>query len=246
MCTVSWVPEAGGYTLCFNRDERRTRAPARSPTIGVAQGTRYIAPEDGESGGTWLAVNEFGLTLGLLNRYEVPDYVPPREPVSRGHIIPDIISHATAPEACEALARRAIGGYQPFSLVALDPGSAVHLLLWDGNQLVSATHRAPGLVLTSSASAEPEVRAAREAEFGALVPVTPDTLIALHRSHRPERGARSICMHRTDAETRSFTAVRVSRFGIAMRHVPDAPCRGEELTPVTLAARQPQPHSLSR
>lgn len=31
---------------------------------------RFIAPEDGDHGGTWIAVNQFSLSVCLLNRYQ--------------------------------------------------------------------------------------------------------------------------------------------------------------------------------
>ena len=66
MCTVSWLPEPGGFTLCFNRDERRTRGAALPPESRRAGGRAFLAPYDSDHGGTWLAVNDAGLALGLL------------------------------------------------------------------------------------------------------------------------------------------------------------------------------------
>src|SRR6185312_11981515 len=75
MCTVSWIHAREGYQLLCNRDERHTRRPAQAPTVRQNGGVRFIAPIDGEEGGSWIGVNEFGLTLCLLNRYD-PLVVP--------------------------------------------------------------------------------------------------------------------------------------------------------------------------
>src|SRR3982751_1081178 len=75
MCTVSWIRTREGYQLLCNRDERHTRRPAQAPTVREDQGVQFIAPIDGDEGGSWIGVNQFGLTLCLLNRYD-PQLVP--------------------------------------------------------------------------------------------------------------------------------------------------------------------------
>ena len=68
MCTVSWLHQPGGYHLLCNRDEKRTRSAALAPTVIE---TRRRAVTSRRSmptcGGTWIAVNEFGVSVCLLN-----------------------------------------------------------------------------------------------------------------------------------------------------------------------------------
>lgn len=237
MCTVSWLPDPLGYTLCFNRDERFTRAPAHPPAARDAGDVRFIAPADGDAGGTWLATNAFGLSLGILNRYLVPGYVPPRAPRSRGLLPLALITHTTAAEAISALGTTDLRSIQPFTLVAVEPGEPARLASWDGRDLGVSSHTRPGLILTSSSVTEPEVAASRQALFGAAPAITVAVLESLHRSHLPDRGRRSVCMHRDDAETRSFSEVRVTDAQVTFLHVPDAPCRGAALPVLTLARR---------
>ena len=54
---------------------------------------------------------------------------------------------------------------------------------------------------------------------------TLEAALAYHRSHYPERGPFSTCMHRDDARTVSFTWVRVDPAEVRMRYSPDSPCR---------------------
>ena len=68
MCTVSWLRQSNGYQLFCNRDEKRTRRPSSGPQLLVRDGVRFLAPIDADFGGTWIAVNEFGLSLVLVNR----------------------------------------------------------------------------------------------------------------------------------------------------------------------------------
>jgi uncharacterized protein with NRDE domain len=67
MCTVSWVQEPDGYHLLCNRDEKRSRAIALSPRIQARGWVRFIAPVDPGCGGTWITVNEFGVSACVLN-----------------------------------------------------------------------------------------------------------------------------------------------------------------------------------
>ena len=65
--------EPGTFRLFFNRDERRTRRPAIPPAVHRKGDTRFIAPRDGDFGGSWLGVNEHGVSLCLLNGYAAED-----------------------------------------------------------------------------------------------------------------------------------------------------------------------------
>lgn len=237
MCTVSWLPDAAGYTLCFNRDERSTRRPALPLARREAGGMPYLAPADGDFGGTWLAVNAEGLTLGIVNRYRGPEYVPPSAPRSRGLVPLDLVACATASEAIAGLERLDLARLPPFTLVAASPGGPVHLAAWDGRDLALSFRPEPGLVATSSSVTEPEVAEARTALFAAAVPVTVERLRDLHRSHLPDRGKRSVCMHRDDAETQSYSEVCVTEREIRFSHIADAPCRGTIPSALTLPRR---------
>jgi len=235
MCTVSWLPEAGGYTVCFNRDERFTRAPALPPSVREADGIPYVAPLDGDFGGTWLAVNRFGVLIGVLNSYGVPEYVAPPSPRSRGRLVLDLVSAPTASEARVRLQGLDLSMVQPFTLVLVEPRHPVLLAGWDGTRLTWAAHANPGFVTTSSSVTEPEVAEARRATFAALDHLSAEALAAVHQSHLPERGRCSVCMHRDDAETQSYSQVSVSPDEVRFRYVPDAPCRGTALPSVALA-----------
>lgn len=216
MCTVSILRASGGragYDLWFNRDERLTRAPERPPVAGVtAGGTRYVAPMDGERGGTWLLLNERGLTVCVLNDYEATRATAGE--VSRG-CLPLIA--AGCGEAREALgAARAwvekigAGKVGPFLFIAADETGRSDGLGWDG---AVWTERG-ALEFASSSSFRPaEVRRIREDAHAALATVgrTEERVARLHWSHDPAAGAESVRMRRPDACTRSVSVARVRR-----------------------------------
>ena len=238
MCTVSWLPQPDGYTVCCNRDERLTRGPARPPEIHSADGVRFLAPLDSDHGGTWIAVNEFGLALTLLNRYQLSS-PPPAQPRSRGLVLLELAPAPSLAEAAARLARLELIRVASFTLVAVEPGRPAAVTSWDGRRLATTLLEASGLIATSSAVSPEEVLHSRRELFTRAQPLTPERLTALHRSHDPESGPRSVCMHRADAETRSFTRVTVVDTVIELTHVPTAPCRGTALPRLALPRRQP-------
>ena len=106
MCTVSWVTEAQGYTLYQNRDESRTRAPERPPTHEMLSGVCYLAPTDGASDGTWILVNECGLTVTLLNAYRASLGAPRDSYETRGALVRGLADCIDAPAANASTSRR--------------------------------------------------------------------------------------------------------------------------------------------
>ena len=61
--------------VAANRDERLDR-PAVAMTVLAEGGPRILGGRDNKAGGTWLAVNEYGVVAGLTNR-PAPDGADP-------------------------------------------------------------------------------------------------------------------------------------------------------------------------
>jgi hypothetical protein len=223
MCTVSWIRRDEGYQLFSNRDEQRTRRRAAGPQTLLLGGVRALAPLDGEFGGTWIAANEFGLSLCLLNGSGGSPLK-----LSRGLVIMRLIQAKCLAEAGERIAGMDLSEFAPFSLLGLGPGSPAVLFRWDGSRLAAIPDADRQMPLVSSsfdgAGAEVERRGTLErlqAESGGL---RTGSLLAFHRSHEPAQGAYSPCMHREDAETVSFTWVTVSAAEVRLYYAPGAPC----------------------
>ena len=218
MCTLSWRADARGYELWFSRDERRTRAAAEAPAEVRVRGVRALAPRDPEGGGAWLAVNEHGIALALLNRY---DAVQPQRVdgplASRGAIVRAYAGARSQDEVEAALRALPLACFAPFDLAVFAPGAPVRRLGWDGCTLESERDaRGP---LASSAVAAREARAWRSRRFAQL------SGEAFHRDHVAARPELATCMHRADAETVSLTRIRVTPERVGLAYAPGAPCR---------------------
>jgi hypothetical protein len=219
MCTASWIHEGTGYQVFFNRDEKLTRKKAMPPDFAARDGIRFLAPVDGDFGGTWIATNEFGVSACLLNGAGNQCNVR-----SRGLLIPELISAPSVSVICERVRAADFAVFAPFTIAALGPGQPGALIDWDGSRKTVRFHDEPCFMLTSSSFDTEAVRASRQSEFRGVVDA--EFLTRFHGSHVPARGAYSTCMHRPDAETVSFSRIHVSERDTDFFYSPAAPCAG--------------------
>ena len=240
MCTLSWTPSADGYWVFFNRDERVTRAPGGPPIVRTDDGVRILAPVDGDFGGTWIGVNDHGIGAALLNRYEDTPSEPPRGRISRGLLLTGVLGARSAPALLERLTTTDLGVYQPFTIAVFGPAGPINLVDWTGTGLTRSVHAEPGLVRTSSGRDQREAERVRAEVFRPLEPVggrlDPIRLRALHRSHQPERGPFSVCMHREEAATQSLTEIHVTARTRSVRYRPGPPCVTDRVVVRRIAA----------
>jgi hypothetical protein len=235
MCTLTVVPLPGGRVrLAFNRDEQRTRPPGRPPArrrFGIREA---VLPTDPVSGGTWLAVNDAGLTLAVLNA-NPPDTVrdvPPRR--SRGEIIPALLVCATPAAALGDLERAVCyPDFAPFRLVLVGDGLVADVR-WDGRQPMVMNRLAGGapLLFTSSGLGDHLVEGVRRELFDDLFAGPADgweaAQDAFHRHRWPDRPHLSVNMERADARTVSHAVVELGPAAAMFAYHPDAPDRPVE------------------
>lgn len=216
----------------MSRDELRTRARAFPPTHRRLQGVTALLPTDGEAGGSWIGVNDFGHTLALLNRWDDTPHDVPGPFVSRGLLVADLAPTAGPAEVYRALGSVQLQLYRPFTLASVAPGEDPRLFEWNGRTLERVTVTEAGLLRTSSGADQAGVERERGALFREAVSrpggLDEAALWALHRSHAPERGPLSICMHRVEAVTVSLSLVTVSPRIVRFRYVDGSPCEAGE------------------
>ena len=249
MCTLCWLGAPGGYAVYFNRDERRTRRPGLRPVVSQQDGVRFVAPRDGDHGGTWIAVNQHGVTVALLNVYTGPP-APGRESTSRGLLVLGLAIARSVAEAESRLRSLDRAPFQPFQLALFGPAEVPRAVHWDGTALDVRDLGEADRPLTSSGYDAGGAARSRRAEFRRLSAergaVDAALLEAFHRSHAPERGALSPCMHREEAATVSFTRVFVERGSASLVYHPAAPCEPAEDVAVDLARSKSAAYSSGR
>jgi hypothetical protein len=255
MCTVSFLPlDDGGYLLATNRDESPRRGPADPPRELTAGGRRMLAPVDTDAGGTWVAVDEQGRTLCILNGDRPPARPPAHDAPSRGLLVLESMEDPRL-AAVEARLEQRLRGRtlreRPFKLLVAEPGGSgdparLARIDWDGSRLETSLLDGPAVAVSSTQLSE-AVTAARTSAFAdfqdSVAPWRDDAralAAAQHRWHAghtataPDGDAFSVCMHRPDARTVSCTLVAVTPRTVTLRYQPGHPCQGAELATVSL------------
>jgi hypothetical protein len=102
MCTFCFVPRRNGYILGMNRDEKLARVTALRPARHRISGRDILFPAE-PTGGTWIGVNDAGVTFALINSYSVPACVHGKS-VSRGVIVRSALPASSPVTAEQAFA----------------------------------------------------------------------------------------------------------------------------------------------
>jgi hypothetical protein len=227
MCTLSCIPSEAGYLVGMNRDERFSRTRSLPPEIF----DNAIYPHE-PSGGTWLAVNTNGLTLAVLNRNE--DGPLPAKQRSRGELIPAMIASECLADVQRHLVAFDIRGMYPFRLVAISQHDR-EICEWQwGTKLNRLNFEWQPRHWYSSGISDLEANRGRSAVVQEAWK-DPDAgsipwLRRLHRSHVPQPGAYSICVHRSDAASVSYSEIEVTSSGVDFRYASGSPCEAEGFT----------------
>ncbi len=235
MCTVTWQLTQTGYSVYFNRDERKGRCLALPAQEKNQQGVKAIMPIDPVGGGSWISVNELGLSLCLLNYYQGTSSCA--NPISRGQLLAELSSCVSLAELATRLNQLDLQQYAPFTLLGFSPDlkfgqGQVCGFCWDG---VKLNRQVMDAFLTSSAVDFPLVKQHRQNLFNQMLSeyATSKDFMAFHASHLPEKSRFSVCMHRGEAHTVSFTRIDVDKSDVVMHYLAGAPC--ERGSPVRLS-----------
>ncbi len=127
MCSVIILRRPGHdwpVLMAANRDEMRDRA-WEPPALHWPDRPDVIGGMDTLAGGTWMALNGYGLTAALLNRMN--SLGPEDGKRSRGELVLEALDHADASAAAQALADLNTDAYRSFNMVVADNHDAFWL-----------------------------------------------------------------------------------------------------------------------
>ncbi|GJM23489.1 MAG: hypothetical protein DHS20C15_34040 [Planctomycetota bacterium] len=230
------------------------------PSVDAAPLPRVLAPTDADAGGTWIAVDESGRCLCVLNGDRPPARVAPDDAPSRGQLVLELMRAPDAESVFAELQARAASGAlreKAFKLLVARRGDSsrpadVERIEWDGAQLVRSRHSGDGVFVSSRI--EPDaVAAARGALFATLSSAPHADAQALaaaqlrwHASHRheaPRGDGFSVCMHRDEARSVSLTQVRARPDAVSMHYLAGQPCEASvrDLHSVSFSDARPAP-----
>ncbi len=130
MCTVSYVPLDAGYILTSNRDEDPDRETLNPQKTALSDKHWAIAPRDKLKGGTWIAIDNGGRAVCLLNGAFDRHIRQATYRRSRGYYVLEAIRARDF----DLFAREIpLDGIEPFTLLMIKSGSILKLI-WDGNR----------------------------------------------------------------------------------------------------------------
>ncbi len=239
MCTLSWLYPQTGIEIFFNRDEAKNRPQAIPPAKYISpNGHQYLMPVDTQSKGSWIGVTEFGMCLCLLNYYQ--GKTPTGELISRGLLVKALLEMPVESSVYEYLDEKDWQQYAPFTLAIFSPHEKEPIALcWDGHALKSISIHSP---YTSSGVDFPAVSQARQKTYKenfSLLDNDSTTskrakLRSFHTSHMPEKSKYSVCMHRSDANTVSFSQIEITSNMIKFEYSDGAPCQTSKIDQISL------------
>lgn len=130
MCTVTFIPRGETVYITSNRDESPSRqATGLTSSHGPDRHSIYY-PLDESSGGSWIALNDSGRAVCLLNGAYEPFVPSPPYRLSRGLIVTQA---AMATDTNTFLLKTELEGIAPFTLLIYEQHMLIQLI-WDGQQ----------------------------------------------------------------------------------------------------------------
>jgi hypothetical protein len=228
MCTLTIVTGNDEYIMAMNRDEKIVRGAGLPPEIYEVDGTRAVYPSD-RNGGTWVATNEYGVALALLNWNDIATHSRDAKRRSRGHVIPALIDSRSLSDMHDVFSVSNFAGMMPFRLVGIFPSDhEMWEWRWDSAQLECLVHEWESRHWFSSSLSDERAESSRGAACR-TARHEPDAgsvrwLRRLQASHAGGPGPFSLCVHREDVKTLSYTEVVLSSESVRMCHFLGSPC----------------------
>jgi hypothetical protein len=242
MCTVSFLPKSQGFYLAMNRDEKLDRSIAFAPTIVDVASRRAVFPRE-STGGTWISANDAGVCVALINWHRV-EREPKHDVVSRGEVVRALAGKSSTNEIADGIGRLPLRKLRPFRLITIVPSERlVTEWRWNLEWLTRRDHKWRPLHWFSSGFDEQRAELERQricdAAHANQSTRSLNWLRQLHRSHSPKRGPFSICMHRREAATVSYTEVAVSEKRAAMRYKAGPCCSNRAIVTKRISLARP-------
>ena len=232
----------------MNRDELLTRPVALPPKFFERSGIEMVYPRE-PSGGTWIACNSQGNLLALLNWNGIESHNLSEKHRTRGLAIPELIGLPDLSTTDSHFQQMNLDGLFPFRLIGVFRNEKiVNEWRWDGaaRQFLRLSWARKHWFSSSLSDSLAEKERARACEAAAREPAAGGNgwLRSLHSSHAPKPGPFSVCVHRQDAATVSYTEVRCGATQISMDYLNGNPCLKNSFDELaSLALRDPLVHT---
>ncbi|WP_340202639.1 NRDE family protein [Ascidiimonas sp. W6] len=215
MCTVSYIPQEGGFVLTSNRDENPNRKTSAPELFTLENSVLLKAPLDMEKGGTWIAMEQgIGRVACLLNGARIKHKRTPPYRKSRGEIVLDAFLSRTFEQFVKEVSLEEI---EPFTLILADANYLIELV-WNGNRKeINSLDKNANYLWSSSTLYSLEQKKTKQAVFEAFVNnkiPSPKEILSLHGIH----GRKDFLLNREKVKTVSITQVITTAVNAVMEY----------------------------
>jgi len=247
MCTLSLFKSDHSLIVTINRDESRQRHEAGIKEQKVSN-TNIIFPIDGLSGGTWFGINDSGVVMALLNRYQA---LHVSNPITRGKIIPSCLSMGSYSTIFDHLNQQNFAEFNPFDLflICLD---GCHQFTWDGQQTAIKQIDESAFQFSSSGVDTAEILEKRQRCFNQILDDQQKTiwqpseiLEAIHLNQDPIDQSSSVLMDRPLVHSKSICQVQLTTKHNQLNYYPETSLNAWRNNNSSVARLPRQQHKLT-
>lgn len=210
MCTVTFLSLGHMKYITSNRDEHISRKPAVFPTFSQINRETLLFPEDGEAGGSWIALKssrDAGVLLngGVEKHFRIGDYTR-----SRGLIFLEIME-AVNPE--EKFSQIDLINIEPFTIV-LYVQTQLFECIWTGaKKLKTKLNTSKSYIWSSVTLYNKKQRTEREYQFEQKIQneiFSEQQIWDFHQLRNPKCESRDIQIKREVVRTVSITMMALN------------------------------------
>ena len=151
------------------------------------------------------------------------------------------LSHLAAEEVIPELVNTDLERYRGFVMAVISLHLPPKVFSWDG--VKSMVNEDPTLPITSSSFDTANVIASRTRLFRFAHThdnTSTTSLDAYHRTHGERKSAHSVCMHRDDAGTVSYSRITVNANKIVFSYQDGAPCEDQPVSSIEITTPVPR------
>ncbi len=186
MCTVTYLPKKKGFILTSNRDEDKNRAAkVIFPNSFEFDEEMIVFPKDHKGGGSWIASNNTGKVVCLLNGGKEKHKRKSSYKKSRGLVVLDAFGYLKAKDFAN---QYDFSGIEPFTLIVVDHEKGktkLSEIIWDEKiAKISDIDSSKPCIWSSSTLYEQSVRKAREDWFNDFLKKGDFSVFGIRKFHR--------------------------------------------------------------
>lgn len=208
MCNCTYIPRSKkSFILCSNRDETPKRAATQIGILKVENRKVYY-PQDKQEGGSWMAIDNEGRAVCLLNGEDEKHQRADNYRRSRGLMVLDYFSFD---DHVKFIAEYNFVGIEPFTMILVKQGDLT-VLKWDGAKKKVAVLDPHKKYIWSSAMLYDDKQITKRKEWFTnwqkAENFSHESIINFHKSSSEDSNGDGLLINRPSVKTLSVTSIQ--------------------------------------